>query len=1580
MTLPLFNSSSEMPATSTCSEEVFVLPTSFAQQRLWFLDQFESGNSFYNLPAAVQLKGRVNIPVLEESFQEIVRRHEALRTGFTLEDGQPVQVIYPNVDLKLQIVDFTQIQNPHPQIQTAILEEAQTTFNLAEPPLLRITLIKLDEQEFILLVNIHHIVSDGWSLGVLIKELAALYEAFLLGKSSPLPELPIQYADFAIWQQENLQGEKLETQLNYWKQQLKDAPLLLELPADKPRSAVQTFRGARQSFVLSKVVSDNLKKFSNRENATLFMTLLAAFNALLYRYTERTDIIVGSPIANRNKAEIEGLIGFFVNTLILRTQLSENTSFCELLAQVREVTLGAYDHQDLPFEKLVEELKPERSLSHNPLFQVMFLLQNAPMPPLELPGVTLSVLDIDSGTSKFDLTLEMEEKPDGLYGCFEYNIDLFESGTISRTIGHFKTLLEGIVKHPEQRISQLPLLTEAEQHQLLIEWVKESQETSKLEQNLCIHQLFEAQVERTPDAIAAVFENQNLTYRELNKKANFLANHLQTLGVQPEVLVGICVERSLEMLVALLGILKAGGAYVPLDPTYPSERLAFMLQDAQVPVLLTQTRLLENLPKYSAQIVCLDQWNDGDIPSQNSIQSKATDYFKNPQLTQPCSSSNLAYVIYTSGSTGTPKGVMISHSNLINAYTAWKNNYSLDSTATCHLQMANFSFDVFSGDLIRALCFGGKLVLCPRDFLLEPEKLYSLMVQEKIDCAEFVPAVLRGLIQYLEKTNQSLKFMRLLIAGSDSWYGKEYQEVKRFCGAETRVINSYGLTEATIDSTYFESNVTELQSEGLIPIGRPFAGTQTYILDSHLQPVPVGVSGELYIGGNSLARGYLNRPDLTAEKFIPNPFFKEREGEGDLIRASNRLYKTGDLARYLPDGTIELLGRIDFQEKIRGFRIEISEIEAIINQHPIVHQSVIIARKDVPGEKRLVAYLVPSSLIPDPSFLIKDLREFIKEKLPDYMVPASFVILEALPLTPNGKVDRKALPAPHTTRPELEEIFTAPRTSVEETLAQIWSQVLGLKQVSVDDNFFELGGDSILSIQVIAKAHQAGLKLKPKQLFQYQTIAQLAAVAGTTTALESQQELITGKFSLTPIQHWFFEQNLSDSHHWNQSILLKTKQPLNLKRVEEVVRQLLRHHDALRLRFLHEETGWQQENAEPDEAVPFSEIDLSSLPAQEQEPAMQKAVDNLQASLNLSQGPLMRVALFDFGDQKPNYLLFVIHHLAVDGVSWRILIEDFQTAYEQLSRNEALTLPAKTTSFKQWSERLNLYAQSGELKQELNHWLSHSGKKVSPLPVDHVNGTNTVATANTVSVTLSVEETRSLLQEVSAAYHTQINDVLLTALLQAFEEWTGKQTLLVDLEGHGREDIFENVNLSHTVGWFTSLFPVWLYLEATHPGEALKAVKEQLRGIPNHGIGYGILRYLTGEIADTLLYLPQAEVSFNYLGQFDQVLPASSLFALSSTSPGLTCSPRGNRSYLLEINGFVVSEKLQIDWTYSQEIHQQSTIENLAQGFMAKLQTLIAHCQSPDAGGYTPSDFAEFQWSQWSQEDLDKINAVLGEV
>jgi len=1548
---------SEKPPTDTrdsanlSEEEVFAFPTSFAQQRLWFIDQFEPGNPFYNLPAAVLLKGRLNVVVLELSFKEIVRRHEALRTTFATVDGQPVQVVGQKFNFGLQVLDLQQLAETEREekVKQLAAEEASKPFDLAKGPLLRASLLQLDAEEYVLLLTLHHIIFDGWSIGVFLQELAALYEAFLMAKPSPLPELSIQYADFAIWQREWLAGDRLQTQLNYWKKQLSGAPPLLELPAERPRPPVQTYRGAKESLLIPRTLTAALKKLSRQENVTLFMTLLAAFKTLLYRYTGQADIPVGSPIANRNRAEIQGLIGFFVNTLVLRTDLSGELTFRQLLARIREVSLEAYAHQDLPFEKLVEELQPERNLSYNPLFQVAFVLQTAPVAAESIAGLNLTLLDVENQTAKVDLTLYLEEKQEEISGQFEYSTALFDAVTIRRMAGHFLTLLEGIAANPERRIEELPLLGEKERHQLLVEW---NDTRADYPSDRCIHQLFEAQAQQTPDAIAVVFEDQKLTYRELNERANQLAHYLQKLGVKPEVLVGICVERSLEMVVGILGILKAGGAYIPLAPDYPQERLAYMLADSQVSVLLTQHKILATVPKHQAQVICLDA--DWDLISQEAPDEPVSGV----------QAGNLAYIIYTSGSTGKPKGTMILHQGVVN-YLSWCTKAYAVADADGATVNSSISFDATITSLFSPLLVGRKVVLLPENEELESlsDALHS---QNNFSLVKIAPAQLE-ILGHLLPQKQVTTGTKAFIIGGEALSPK----IVSFWQARaphTKLINEYGPTETVVGCCVYEVSA-QASLSGSIPIGRPIANTQLYILDRYLQPVPIGVGGELHIGGAGLARGYLNRSELTAEKFIPNPYSDE---------PGARLYKTGDLARYLPDGNIEYLGRIDSQVKIRGYRIELGEIEETLRHHPAVRDAVAIARDDGSGNKRLVAYLV---LNQDKLPSISNLRAYLQEKLPEYMVPAAFVTLESLPLTPNGKVDRQALPAPDRDRPELEEAFAAPSTAIEKILAEIWAQVLGLEQVGIDDNFFELGGDSILSIQVISQANRAGLRLTPKQLFQHQTIAQLAAVADTAQIQQSEQGLIIGEVPLTPIQHWFFEQNLSDPHHWNQAVLLELRQPLEPALIESVLQELLKHHDALRLRFARGESGWQQDLANPDEIATFTCIDLSSLPPEEREAAFQTAATQLQASLNLSEGPLLRAALFDLGKHQPNRLLLAIHHLAVDGVSWRILIEDFQTAYGQISRDETVALPPKTTSFKQWAERLHEWARSPELQAEFDYWFALSHQPISRLPVDFPNAANLVASEKTVSVALSVEETKLLLQEVPAAYRTQINDVLLTALGQAFERWTGNNSLLLDLEGHGREDIFEGVDLSRTIGWFTALFPVLLNSDKhSDLGAALKSVKEQLRAMPNRGIGWGVLRYLNPEIAKNLHKLPQAEVSFNYLGQFDQVLPKSSLLMLSSEPSGPIRSPRGNRRYLLEINGFIASGKLQLDWTYSENIHRRESIENLATGFIESLRSLIQYCQSPDAGGCTPSDFAEFKWSQWGQDDLDNITAILGEL
>ena len=1052
------------------------LPLSFAQQRLWFLNQLEPDNPFYNEPTAIRIKGSLNVAALEQSLNEIVRRHETLRTTFVTVNGQPVQVIASALTLALPVVNLREVSDLERDAETQRLatEEAQQRFDLTQGSLLRTTLLQLGEEEHVLLLTIHHIVFDEWSMGVLLRELATLYEAFSNGKRSPLVELSIQYADFAVWQRQWLSGEVLKAQLTYWKQQLSGKLPVLQIPTARPRPATQTFRGTRQSLVLPKTLTEELKALSQREGVTLFMTLLAAFQTLLSRYTGQNDILVGTPIANRNRVETKDLIGFFPNTLVLRTNLSGNPTFQELLGRVREVALGTYAHQALPFEKLVEELQPERDLSYQPLFQVMFILQNTPMPALELSDLTLNFLELHTGTAKFDLTLELNETSESLKGWFEYNTDLFDAATIARMANQFRILLEGVVADPDQRLSDLPLLTEQERQQLLVDWNDTQADYPK---QACIHCLFESQVEQTPDNVAVLFKDEQLTYRELNHRANQLAHHLQSLGVEPDVLVGICVERSFEMAIAVLGILKAGGAYVPLDPAYPQQRLAFMLEDVSVPVLLTQQRLVERLQSHGAKVVCLD--TDCKANAYGSAKQYAQHSLQNPK--SGVTADNLAYVIYTSGSTGRPKGVAMTHRSLSNLLSWQLGSSTLNSKAKT-LQFAPMSFDVCFQEIFSTWCSGGTLVLISEEVRRDPARLLRFLSEEAVERL-FLPFVaLQHLTSVADAQGAVPMSLRSIVTA-----GEQLQITRQIANwfrqlKDCSLQNQYGPSESHV-VTAFTLTGSPNDWPALPPIGRPIANTRCFLLDAEMQVVPVGVPGELYIGGVGLARGYLNRPDVTAERFIPNPFSDQ---------PGTRLYRTGDLARYLPDGNIEFLGRIDHQVKIRGFRIELGEIEAVLLEHPQVQGAIVIDREDVPGDKRLVAYVV---LNVEQTPTLSKLRRFLKEKLPDYMVPSAFVELSALPMTPNGKVERRALLPPDQARSTFSGDFVAPRSIVEHLLTQIWEELLNIQSIGIQDNFFELGGNSLLAVRMMHQIEQVcGHKLSLSTLYKEATVEHLVRV------------------------------------------------------------------------------------------------------------------------------------------------------------------------------------------------------------------------------------------------------------------------------------------------------------------------------------------------------------------------------------------------------------------------------------------------------------------------------------------------------
>ncbi|MCC5601619.1 non-ribosomal peptide synthetase [Nostoc favosum] len=1071
-----------IPSISLTQQEknTSIYPLSFAQQGLWFINQLTPDIPTYNIPIVINFKGCINLTALEDSLNEIIRRHEVLRTSFTVENGQPVQVVNQAVPVTLAVEDLRSLsENERTQeAQRLATEFAQQPFDLSAQSLLRTKILHLNNKSYQLLVTLHHIIADGWSISILIKELAALYEAFSTGKLSlrdatrsllpqkgtPFAELPIQYGDFVNWQRKWLDGEsatrtlgdRIQPKLTYWKQKLSGELPVLNLPTDRARSPVQTFTGAQAKLVLSQTLTKELKNLSRQQGVTLFMTLLTGFKTLLYRYTGQTDILVGSPIANRNRPEIDSLIGFFVNVLVLRTDLSGDLNFQDLLARVKSTALEAYVHQGLPFEKLVEELQPSRDLSYNPLFQVMFVLQNIPIPNLSLSDVSISYEEGYNGTSKFDLTLFMEDSEQGLIATFEYNTDLFNADTITRMLGHFQTLLSSIVNDPEQCISELQLLTPPEIQQLLVEW---NDTKTDYPQDKCIHQLFEAQVEKTPDAVAIVFENQQLTYRQLNNRANQLAHYLQELGVKPEVLVGICLERSLEMLIGLLAIPKAGGAYLPLDPAYPKERLAFILEDAQVSVLLTQEKLLKTLPEPNAKAVCLDI--DWEIIAQESEENLACQTI----------AYNLAYTIYTSGSTGKPKGVQILHSALNNFLQAMHQTPGLTEQDTL-LAVTTVSFDIAALELFLPIIVGARLVIVSREVVLDGTRLSAKLSHSKATIMQATPATWQLLLATGWQGNYQLK----VFCGGEALPAQLVNQIGNRCAS---LWNMYGPTETTIWSAV--SQVEVETHNGVLPIGHPIANTQFYILDQHSQPVPMRVPGELHIGGASLARGYLNQPELTAVKFIPDPYSNQLGG---------RLYRTGDLARYLPDGHIEILGRIDHQVKLRGFRVELEEIEVVLVKHPGIQEVAVVAREVQSGNKQLVAYFVPH-LGKKPTN--SELRSYLKEQLPEYMVPSVFMSIDTLPLLPNGKLNRNTLPAPESLCSELAVTYEAPRSKVERAIANVWQEVLHLEKVGINDNFFDLGGHSLLMVQVNSRLREIfNRDLSVVEMFQNPTINSLA--------------------------------------------------------------------------------------------------------------------------------------------------------------------------------------------------------------------------------------------------------------------------------------------------------------------------------------------------------------------------------------------------------------------------------------------------------------------------------------------------------
>jgi amino acid adenylation domain-containing protein len=1354
------------------------LPLSFAQQRLWFLDQLQPGSPLYSIPGAFSVRGVLDVGALEQSLGALVQRHEPLHTTFATHDEQPVQIIDPTLPLALPVIDLSQIADDRlreAEVERLAREESRRPFHLQYGPLVRATLLRLNAGEHVLLLTLHHIVADGWSAEIFFNELDAYYIARRTGTAVQLPDLPIQYADYAAWQQEWLQGEVLEQQLAFWREQLSGAPPLLELPLDHPRPAVQTFYGARYPFGLPPTLAAQLKALSQQEGVTLFMTLLAALPTLLSRYSGQTDIVIGTPIAGRAHIEVEQLIGFFVNTLVLRTDLSGNPRFREVLVRVREMALAAYTHQDLPFEKLVGELQPDRNLSQSPLFQVLFVLQNVSSDgaSIHLPGhgLNLEQLEVSSGTAKFDLSFELIETPAGIEGYIEYNTDLFETATIQRIVGHYTTMLQNIVTDPDQQIATLPLLTPAERRQILEEW----NDTSKSHpQNQCLHSLFEAQAAQTPDRVAVVSEDHQMTYQELNERANQLAHYLWGLGVGPESLVALCLERSLEMIIGVLGILKAGCAYVPIDPDAPAERVAFVLRDARATVLLTQQSLMERLPIEGVSVVCLDT-------GRPALAAQRTD-----NLYLSMQTTRLAYVIYTSGSTGRPKGVMVSHHEVGRLFASAQPGFQFGDQDRWTL-FHSISFDFSVWELWGALLYGGRLVVVPYWQSRSPLDFLELLQREHITVLNQTPSAFRQLLGALPSTtDQDGLRLRLVIFGGEALDPQSLQPwFERQDTLSVRLVNMYGITETTVHVTAHTLSVEDAQHGGGSPIGRPLPDLQLYLLDAAGQPVPTGVTGEVYVGGAGLSRGYLGRPELTAERFVPHPFSSE---------PGARLYKSGDLARYLPGGQLEYLGRNDAQVKIRGFRIELGEIEAALEQHPQVSQAVVRVREQPGEERQLVAYVVPGAgPLPSPS----GLRAFLSHRLPGYMLPAAFVLLEALPLTANGKLDLRALPAPDAGERTQGDGSTPAQTLAEEVLMAIWSDILHIDRVGVQDNFFDLGGHSLLATRMIGRVREAyRVDIPLRAVFEVPTLAELAArieaargdtfPAAEIPPLVPRQRGIPLPLSYAQERLWFLNQLAPESPAYNIPVALLVRGDLDRGALRESLNTLIKRHEALRTTFTVTD-GVPRQVIAPLQHIDLQVRDLSgSSPEARQQELQRQATQEVSQPFDLSRGPLLRALLLQAGEGE-QILLLTLHHSIADGWSTSILVDELSTLYRAAIARVPFSLPALPLQYADYALWQRQWLQGGVLEQQLAYWRAQlrGAPAVLDFPTDHPRPAGQSYRGNACFFAISPSLSRDL-QALSRREATTLFMTLLAAFQVLLFRYSGQTDIVVGTPSAGR--------------------------------------------------------------------------------------------------------------------------------------------------------------------------------------------------
>lgn len=1530
-------------------------PLSFAQQRLWFLGQLEPQSPLHHVATVIRLIGCLDASALEQALRAVIARHDALRTTFHLVDGHPRQIVAPYMHwcLERHELDESSAAQREARWRQLARSESVRPFDLESGPLIRGTLVRVGPDDHVLLLTLHHIICDGWSMAVLRREVAEFYEAQVSGKAARLEPLDIQYADFAVWQREQLVEPALKGSLDYWSRKLARRPDPLELPFDYARPPRQTFGGDVRRLSIGAPLTEALRRVGREQDATLFMVLLAAWNALLSRYTGQRDICVGSPIANRTHIQLERLIGFFVNTLVLRTDLAANPTVRQLLAQVRQATLDAYAHQDLPFARVVEQLKPERDLGRTPLFQVLFVLQNIPIETRNIAGLTVSEVSFDHAPiANFDLTLNIDEHSDRLDLSLVYNTALFLPQTIDQMIESYRVLLAEFCGDLDRSVLTLPVYPRAAQAVSPREPPCPASATPDCD--ACFPALFAEQVRCRPAALALVTPDETLTYRELDKRSTRLARRLAAHGVGPDSAVGICLDRSAELIVSLLGTLKAGGAYVPLDPQYPPARLEYMARDAGLKLLVTTAELAPRIGRDEIATVLIDA-ECASVSRENS-----------EPFVGPATARDLAYIIYTSGSTGEPKGVEIEHRSLVNHAFRFAEQIGL-TAGDRMLQFLSPSFDAAGEEIFPTLARGATLCLHPAPAELSGAALLDWSRQQSVNILHLTPAIWLSLLEEISlRGPDAARHLKAVVAGGDSVRREDAARWQRVTAGRIPFYLAYGVTEATITTTMF-SAVGELgpTMSGNLPIGCPLANTRIYVLDEFQQPVPAGVRGEIYLGGVGVARGYRNRRELTTERFRADPFEQ---------RAGARMYRTGDCGRFLHDDSVEFLGRLDRQIKVRGYRVEPGEVEATLCQHARVCEASVVALGDA-SAARLHAYV---ALAPGALETETDLERFLAGRLPAHLIPASITILDVLPRLPGGKIDYAALPRPQRAR-QPNTLVTAPRNEIEQVLADVWASVLDVADVGIHDNFFEIGGDSIRGIQVVARARDRGLRLTPKQLFEHQTIAELALVAERAASVRAEQGPVTGPVPLTPIQHEFFAFELNDPHHFNQSVLLELTRGTPPAALDAALRQLVAHHDALRLRFQKTPDGsWQQSGMPINDRPLLEYVDLSSAADISLDAAITNHAAIVQSGLDLETGRLVRAAYFDLGASRPARLLIVVHHLAIDTVSWRILLEDLGAICLQLAEGRPALLPAKTTSFADWSRRLVDFADSETVLAERERWIADVSSMASLVHRhEAIVDKNQVATEDVIEASLSPEATAKWLYECHTAYRTRPHELLIAALADTLARESGSGIVAIDLEGHGRENPFDDIDLSRTVGWFTALYPCVLRrLRTGRLDDLILTVKEQLRAIGDGGLSYGLLRWLAHDLKtrNTLAGAARNKASFNYLGQLDTRSSADALFVWTAETAGPSRSPRGVRPHAWEIIAYVREDRLRVQWRYSNALHERSQIQQLVDDFVAAIHRLIDHCLDPRAGQVSPQDFP---LAELDQQDLDQLTALL---